>query len=468
MPYVLGGYLNICNAGNKNHRMPSNITIVDDEAITLKRLRRLLESQGHRVAAFSNPSRAIKHLENDPCDLVISDVRMPGMSGFELMTKIRSRFPGIEFILMTGYASLDDAVKATKEGAFHYLAKPFTPDQLRERVTKALEQHRLKQASHHSDCSPTGRELPLLIGNSAPMRLVKEMVQQVAPTECNVLITGDSGTGKELVARMIHGLSPRVGGPFVAFNCASLTESLIANELFGHEKGAYTGAEDSRPGLLEIANGGTLFMDEIGDMPHVMQAKLLRALQEKEVIRVGGTRPIPLDVRILSATSKDLKSAVDNGAMRSDFFFRINVFNIHLPPLREHREDIPLLAYHIIHCLQEQGSMRIDAISERALSLLTHYAFPGNVRELENILERAVAVCREKIIRASDLPPDLVELELQDYKRPEGKLMTLEELEQDYIAHVLRQTGGFRRQTADILGIDRASLWRKMKKFGLE
>jgi len=448
--------------------MPSNITIVDDEAITLKRLRRILESQGHRVAAFSGPRRALKHLEKYPCDLVISDVKMPGMSGFELMTKVRNHFPGIEFILITGYASLDDAVKATKEGAFYYLSKPFTPDQLRERVAQALEQHRLKQAPRRSDDSPKDGSLPLLIGDSAPMRLVKEMVQQVAPTECNVLITGDSGTGKELVARLLHDLSPRAEGPFVAFNCASLTESLIANELFGHEKGAYTGAEDSRPGLLEIAHGGTLFMDEIGDMPHVMQAKLLRVLQEKEVIRVGGTRPIPLDVRILSATSKDLKSAMDNGAMRSDFFFRINVFNIHIPPLRERREDIPLLAYHFLHGLQDQGRMRIEAISERALTLLTNYAFPGNVRELENILERAVAVCRENIIRASDLPPDLVELELQDYKRPEGNLMTLAELEQDYIAHVLKQTGGFRRQTADILGIDRASLWRKMKKFGLE
>ena len=448
--------------------MLSYITIIDDEAVTLKRLRRILESLGHRVAAFSSPRRALKHLENNACDLVISDVKMPGMSGFDLLTQVRNRFPGVEFILITGYASLDDAVRAAKEGAFHYLAKPFTPDQLRERVAQALEQCRLRKAARPSDLASDDNRTPLMIGDSPQMRLVQEMVHQVAPTACNVLITGDSGTGKELVARMLHGLSPRASGPFVAFNCASLTESLIANELFGHEKGAYTGADNSRPGLLEIANGGTLFMDEIGDMPHVMQAKLLRVLQEKEVIRVGGTHPVPLDVRILSATSKDLKAAVDNGAMRRDFFFRINVFNIHLPPLRDRREDIPLLAYHILHQRQEQGRMGIEAISEQALSLLTNYAFPGNVRELENILERAVAVCRERIIRASDLPPDLVELELQDYQRPEGNLMTLEELEQDYIAHVLKQTGGFRRQTADILGIDRASLWRKMKKFGLE
>jgi DNA-binding NtrC family response regulator len=448
--------------------MLSNIIIIDDETIALKRLRRILENQGYRVAAFSSPRRALKHLEDHPCELVISDVKMPGMNGFDLMTKVRGRFPKIEFILITGYASLDDAVQATKEGAFHYLAKPFTPDQLRERVAQALVQCQLKETARSSEFDRPKRNLPLLIGESPQIRHVKELVQQVAPAECNVLITGESGTGKELVARLLHGLSMRTDGPFVAFNCASLTESLIANELFGHEKGAYTGAESSRRGLLEMADGGTLFMDEIGDMPHVMQVKLLRVLQEKEVIRVGGTQPISLDVRIVSATAKDLKAAVGSGAMRNDFFFRINVFNIHLPPLREHCDDIPLLAYHILHRIQGEKNIRINAISQQALSLLMHYTFPGNVRELENILERAVAVCREEVIRASDLPPDLVEFELQDYKRPEGKLLTLEELEQDYIAHVLKQTDGVRHRTADILGIDRASLWRKMKKFGLE
>jgi len=448
--------------------MPTTIVIIDDELLALKRLRSILEKQGYRVAAFTSPLRALKYLEEGPCDLVISDVKMPGMSGFDLMTRVHNQYPQVEFILVTGYASIDDAVQATKEGAFHYLAKPFTPDQLRERVAEALDQCRLKGACRSSSNAKPAGSPPLMVGESAQIRHVMELVNQIAPADCNVLVTGDSGTGKELVARSVHAMSPRAAGPFVAFNCGSLTETLIANELFGHEKGAYTGADVSRAGLLENANGGTLFMDEIGEIPHAMQVKLLRVLQEKEVIRVGGTRPIPLDVRIVSATAKDLKAAVDSGAMRSDFFFRINVFNIHLPPLRERKEDIPLLAYHMLSRIQGKARRRIAAISQQALDQLTNYAFPGNVRELENILERAVAVSRDEIIRTADLPPDLLEFELHDYKRPEGQLMTLEELEQDYIVHVLKQTDGVRSRAAEILGIDRASLWRKMKKFGLE
>jgi DNA-binding NtrC family response regulator len=448
--------------------MPFKITIIDDEAVALKRLRRILEKEGYRVAAFSSPRRALDHLEKSVCDLVISDVKMPGMSGFDFMTRVRGRFADIEFILITGYANLDDAVRATKEGAFYYLAKPFTPDQLRERVAQALAQCRLKEGVSPPDPERADNDLPLMIGDSPQIRHLKATVRQVAPTNCHVLITGESGTGKELIARLLHGQSLRADGPFVAFNCAALTESLIANELFGHEKGAFTGAESSRAGLLEMAHGGTLFMDEIGDMPPTMQVKLLRVLQEKEVLRVGGTHPIPLDVRVVSATAQDLQAAVDEGTMRSDFFFRINVFNIHMPPLREHQDDIPLLAYHVLHRVRGEGKAPVRAVSQEAMALLTNYPFPGNVRELENILERAAAICRDNVIHASDLPPDLVELELRDYKRPEGKLMTLEELEQDYITHVLEQTGGYRRRTAEILGIDRASLWRKMKKYGID
>jgi DNA-binding NtrC family response regulator len=446
--------------------MACNVVIIEDEPLALKQLRRILEKEGCRVAAFASPQRALKHLENAPCDLVVSDIQMPSMNGMELMAKVRARFPEIECILITGYATLDGAVEATKEGAFHYLAKPFTPDQLRARVAQALAQSRVKAEARTAAGAVHG-PLPVIIGRSVKIRQVEALVRQIAPAECSVLITGASGTGKELVARSVHALSRRAAGPFMAFNCGALTETLIANELFGHEKGAYTGAEASRPGLLEMANGGTLFLDEIGEMPHVMQVKLLRVLQEKELIRVGGTRPIALDVRILSATAKDLKAAVESGALRDDFYFRINVFNIHLPPLCERREDIPLLVYHVLHRIQGRGAKAITAVSEKAMALLQHYSFPGNVRELENILQRAVAVCQGDVIRVADLPPDLTELDLQTYKRPEGHLLTLDQLEQDYIRHVLTLTDGVRTRAAEILGIDRASLWRKLKKYGL-
>jgi len=448
--------------------MTHSIVLIDDEPITLKRLRRILEKEGHHIATFSSPQRAFRHLEQATCDLVVSDIQMPGMSGLDLMTKVRSRMPDIEFILITGYASFDGAIEATKEGAFHYLAKPFTPEQLRQRVAQALSRADTKAVAKMATGTSSQPILPVIIGKSHKIRQVDALVRQVAPSDINVLIAGESGTGKELVARSVHALSQRTRGPFVAFNCGALTETLIDNELFGHEQGAYTGAEKSSPGLLEMANGGTLFLDEIGEIPHAMQIKLLRVLQEKELIRVGGRTPIPLDVRFVSATSKDLKAAVADGSIRSDFFFRINVFNIQIPALNERREDIPLLAYHILNRIQQRGAKKVSAISHRSMALLTNYAFPGNVRELENLLERAVAVTQDEIIRVSDLPPDLAELELQEYKRPERQMMTLEELEQDYIAHVLKLTDGARTRTAEMLGIDRASLWRKIKKYGLE
>ncbi|MEW6077459.1 MAG: sigma-54 dependent transcriptional regulator [Thermodesulfobacteriota bacterium] len=448
--------------------MTPSLVIIDDEPITLKQLRRILEKEGYAVSAFSNPQRAIEHIETSSCDLVISDVRMPTMSGLELMTRIKARFPAVEVILITGFASLDGAVEATREGAFHYLEKPFTPDRVRERVKAALQVCRSRQAATAGDSPARGKSrMPVIIGESARIREVVSIIQQIGPTDCNVMITGDSGSGKELVARSIHAASRRADGPFLAFNCGALNESLLENELFGHEKGAFTGAESRGIGLLEAASGGTLLLDEIGEMPHTMQIKLLRVLQEGELLRVGGSKPVSVDVRIVSATAVDIKAAVDAGTFRKDLYFRINIVNIKLPGLAERREDIPLLAYHILSRLNRRGNRNVGAISEKTLELLRGYAFPGNVRELENILERAVAVCQGNVIRECDLPPDLVTFKLQTYNPPEEQLMTLAELEQDYISHLLKITGGARARTAEILGIDRASLWRKMKKYDL-
>ncbi len=447
-------------------KMTSKIVIIDDEPIALKRLRRILEKEGHPVAAFTNPQRALEQIEKEPCALVISDVCMPGMNGLDLMTRVKGRFPNTETILITGYASIDGAVEATREGAFHYLQKPFTPDQLRQVVDRALAQRRIKdKIAPLSD--PVRSGAPVIIGESPKIREVVSVIDQIAPTDCHVLITGDSGTGKELAARALHEGSPRARGPFVAFNCGALNENLLDNELFGHEKGAYTGADACSAGLLETASGGTIFLDEIGEMPQAMQVKLLRVLQENELIRVGGRTPVPIDVRVVSATAKDLRMEVNAGAFRKDLFFRINVVNIRLPGLHERAEDIALLSYHILNHLNRRTGRKVNAISARAMSLLKGYTFPGNVRELENILERAVAVSHGDVIRVCDLPPDLIELDLQEYRRPESKMMTLEELEQDYIAHLLRITGGVRTKTAELLGIDRASLWRKMKKYDL-
>ncbi|SLM29370.1 Transcriptional regulatory protein ZraR [Desulfamplus magnetovallimortis] len=468
--------------------MKHKIMLVDDETVTLKRLRRLLEKNGYQVSSYKSPSGALEQMESTHYDLLVTDVKMPEMNGMELMVTVKSRFPETEVILMTGYASIDSAIEATREGAFHYLAKPFTPEQFMARVEQALDRHRLwknalnagnetgkkssstennNDACIHQTMQETARP-PVIIGKNIKIRQIQTLIHQIAPTDCNVLITGDSGTGKELVARSIHALSNRSSQPFVAVNCGAFNETLLDSELFGHEKGAFTGAVKSRAGLLEAADKGTIFLDEIGEMPHSMQVKCLRVLQENEILRVGGTKAIPVDIRVISATAKDLKAEVEAGAFRKDMYYRINVVNIKIPPLNQRAEDIPLLACHIIDSFHRKGLKRVTGISSRAMSLLAGYAFPGNVRELENILERAAAITSSSEIRACDLPQDIAELELHSFQLPEDYMMTLEELERDYIAHLLKITNNAKTKTAEILGIDRASLWRKIKKFDLE
>jgi len=449
--------------------MMPRIMVVDDDSLTLKRLRRILENKGYFVSSYTNPLGALKQMGIHPYELVITDVKMPGMDGMDLLINVKTHFYTTEVILMTGYASIDNAIEATQEGAFYYLEKPFTPEQLLETVKKALDRQQVyKEFKRINREKKKESDLPVIIGKSPKIREIETLIHQIAPTDCNVLITGDSGTGKELVARSIHALSHRVNGPFVPANCGAFNETLLDNELFGHEKGAFTGAVNNKAGLLEVADKGTIFLDEIGEMPHSMQVKLLRVFQEKELMHVGGNRAIPVDLRVVSATSKDLKEEVAAGLFRKDMYYRINVVNIKLPCLKERPEDIPLLAYHIIQKLNQNTDRTINFISSRAMTLLTHYAFPGNVRELENILERAAAICQGHEIRACNLPPDLTELELHAYQPPDNLGMTLAELEKDYIVHLLKNTHHTKAKTAEILGIDRASLWRKIKKFGLD
>lgn len=452
----------------KKENPTGRIIIVDDEAIVLKNLRRILEKSGYIVSTCINPVKALEYIQNESYDVVISDIKMPYMDGLSFLNRVKSIAPEIEVILITGYASIDGAIKATKHGAYHYLPKPFTPDQIRQKVENALKDKVLQDEGREAKKSISHPVGPVIIGKSPAILRIKEIIHQIAPADCNVLISGESGTGKELAARLIHTASDRRESPFVAFNCAAFNEELIDNELFGHEKDAYTGATSQKTGLLEAANGGTVFLDEIGDMPFSMQIKLLRVIQEREILRVGGTTPIPINVRIIAATAKDLKTAADTGDFRYDLFFRLNVVNIVLPRLSEHREDIPLLAYHILEKCRKKTNKRIRAISEEAMNLINNYAFPGNIRELENILEHAVAMCRSDVIHAHNLPSDLSEIKLYSYQKSRENLLKLEELEQDYITHVLQVTGGAKKVTAEILGIDRTSLWRKMKKYGLE
>jgi DNA-binding NtrC family response regulator len=448
----------------------ADIIVVDDDKIALKNLRRILEKEGHKVSTFNNPLRALKRMEESPCDIIITDLKMPYLDGISLLNKAKLLAPAVEVILITGFASLDSAIKATQEGAFYYLAKPFTPEQLCDQVAKAFSQKLLKDAAADYELKKRkpDQAYPVIIGKSPKIAHVEEMIRQIAPADSNVLITGESGTGKELAARAIHVRSPRAQRAFVAFNCGAFSEELIGNEIFGHEKEAFTGAVSCKQGLLEIANGGTVFLDEIGDMPFSMQIKLLRVIQEREFFRVGGTRSIPLDVRIIAATAKDLKAAVTERVFRQDLYFRLNVINIVMPPLREHRQDIALLAYYMLEKFRCRLKKDIKAISKDAIALLTNYTYPGNVRELENIIERAVAVSQNGIIKTRDLPPDLADLDLYSYERSDSRLLSLEELEQDYIRHILNITGGVRTRAAEILGIDRASLWRKIKKYNLD
>jgi DNA-binding NtrC family response regulator len=440
-----------------------HVIVVDDDEKTLKNIRKILSNGGVVVSSYKNPVRALEEIQKHPYALLITDQRMPHMDGLELLNEAKRISPDIAVILISGYASYDNAVAATKQGAYHYLAKPFAPDRLRRLVEEAISEQALRE-----DAGPKGDRTVEIVGESLGISRVKEAIQRFAPTDCTVLIAGESGTGKELVARSIHASSSRATGPFVACNCGAFSEELIANELFGHEREAYTGAASRRIGLLETASGGTLLLDEISDMPFTMQIKLLRVLQEREIVRVGGTKTIPIDVRIIAATANDLKRAVAENAFRQDLFFRLNVVTVEIPPLRERHEDVLLLAYHFLKRASLKMQKPVQTISPEAARLLTAYAYPGNVRELENIIERAVALCQMSIINERDLPPDLVNLELCSYDRKPHPALTLEEIERDYIRRVLEHTGGSRTKAAEILGIDRTSLWRRMKKFGLD
>ncbi|HNA29299.1 MAG TPA: sigma-54 dependent transcriptional regulator [Thiobacillaceae bacterium] len=447
------------------------LLVVDDEAAALKNLSHLFRKEGYEVVARQSGQAALKELREKEFDVVLTDLRMKGVDGLVVLRQAREAQPDVEVIVITGHATLDSAVGAMKEGAFHYVAKPYRLDEVRQVVKSALDVVRLKRENRDLRRRIEGYQGPVnIITQDLGMRRLLDTARQVAPTDCNILVTGESGTGKELLARYVHMHSARAGQAFVAVNCGALQEELLANELFGHEKGAFTGADRQKRGLIEMADGGTLFLDEIAEMTQAMQVKLLRVLQERELLRVGGTDAVKVDVRFLAATNRDLQENVASGRFRADLYFRLNVVNLALPPLRDRRDDVPLLAFYFLKKFALAMGKPVDDITPEALALLARYDYPGNVRELANLLERGVALARGGLLEAGHLPESLRSLTVRVASPPStpAELSSLEANEAAHIARVLEYTGGNRNQAADILGIDRVSLWRRIKRYGLD
>ena len=435
-----------------------SILVVDDTPNTLELLQRNLSSQGYKVFTAPDVAQAIKVLESAMVDLVITDLKMPKVSGLDLIRHIRENYIDTEVMMITGYASIEGAVKAIKTGAEEYLSKPFTDEELFSAVRRTLDKLHARRVSRDQKVlkAPHG-----LIGESAVMLEVFEAIKKAASTSATVLISGESGTGKELVARAIHYSSSRASAPFVPVNCGGIPEGLLESELFGHVKGAFTGATDSRAGFFQTADCGSIFLDEISETSLPMQVKLLRVLQDKEVYMVGATQPVKVNVRILAATNKNLHSLVEKKAFREDLYFRLNVINIVIPPLRERGDDIVLLANCFVNKFAQEFGRAMPGFSDKALEVLKNYDWPGNVRELENVIQRLLVMTESKIIDVPDLP-SLMRFSAQ---REMGLNRTLAEVEAEYIRNVLASVDGNKTKAAQILGIDRKTLREKLQKF---
>ncbi|HXY55804.1 MAG TPA: sigma-54 dependent transcriptional regulator [Nitrospirota bacterium] len=447
----------------------AKILIIDDERVALRNLEHVMKKEGYDVTATQSGPNALKLLDEQQFDVVLTDLRMEKVDGMQILRKSREFYPDSEVIMITGYATLDSAVETMKHGAFYYIAKPFKLEEVRKVVKEAVHKVKLKTENRNlREQLESYQGRVKIITQDSNMEKTLETSRQIAPTDCNVLITGESGTGKELFARFIHVNSKRAEGPFFALNCGAFSEDLLSNELFGHEKGAFTGANSMKKGLIEMASGGTLFLDEITEMSPSMQVKLLRVIQEREVLRVGGTEPLKVDVRFVAATNRDIHDSMKTGAFRQDLYFRLNVVSLRIPPLSERKDDIPLLSFYFLKKYALLMKKEVTEITEDVIALLMNYDFPGNVRELENIIERGVALTNGATIESGHLPEDLRELSIKTFRKKEGKIPSLEEQEMAYIRWVLNEVGGNKTLAAQILGIDRVSLWRKLKKYGLE
>ena len=451
-------------------RSDFNILVVDDEESMRDSCRQALSGDGNKVEVAEDGAGGLAMLEKEPFDLVILDLKMPGLSGMEVLKKIKERDAEIVVVVITGYATIESAVEAMRRGAYDFIPKPFTPESLRVVVERALEKRRLWLENVLLRAQLEDRYGgDVIIGQSKSMREVEKLIRRVAPTDSTVLISGQTGTGKELAARAVHSQSNRRDKPFIVVDCGGLVESLFESELFGHAKGSFTGATETKHGRFEVADGGTVFLDEVGNISMNIQAKLLRVLQEKEISKVGSSQVIKVDVRIIAATNKDLLKCVKEQTFREDLFYRLSVVPIALPALRDRKEDIPLLANHFLIKYNTKRGKGVTAVSDEAMKVLTEYDWPGNVRELENVIERAVVLTRSGVIEPTDLW--YYELGAGGERAPASdsdEVKSLDEAEREHIIRTLKLFDGQIGRTSEVLGIDRKTLRSKLKKYEVE
>jgi two-component system response regulator HydG len=442
--------------------MGFKILVAEDEEITLKHLLFTLEREGYEAVGVKDGSEALEKISRDHFDLLITDVKMPKMGGIELLGKAKELQPDTDVMIITGFGSVGDAVEAMKKGAYDYITKPFNLDELVIKVKKIAEKKRLKKENTALKAFFGMNKKLSIIARSDSMKEILRLIEGIQDSDCNILLTGETGVGKSLLAKIIHFTSKRQDMPFLSINCATLTEELLASELFGHERGAFTGAVRTKQGLVEIADTGTLFLDEIAEMSPNLQAKLLKVIEEGEFFRVGGTRPIKVDVRFIAATNQKVRSAIEEGRFREDLYYRLNVMEIFIPPLRDRKEDIDPLSEYFLkkHLLSSKG--KVSGFKKESLAILKGYSYPGNVRELENIIERAVILEKGPLIGPESLPQTLKMFQIETIE-PE-RVRTLDELNRDYAEKVLDYVGGNKSRAADLLGISRTSLWRILKE----
>jgi two-component system NtrC family response regulator len=454
--------------------MAHNILVLDDERNYLVVLEALLDEAGYNVTALSDPELALTYLEESEVDVLITDMKMPKLSGNEVLEHVHRNYPHIPVLIMTAFGSIESAVEAMRIGAFDYITKPFSNEELLLSIAKATQladMHRSNRLLRENLEERYG--LHNIIGKSKAMHQVLDMVDKAAPTRSTVLIEGESGTGKELVARAIHFASPRKDAPFVSVNCMALAPGVLESELFGHEKGSFSGAVASRRGRFELSNGGTLFLDEIGELTPELQVKLLRVLQERKFERVGGSAEIEVDIRIVAATNVDLAKAVQDGSFREDLYYRLNVVRIQMPPLRERREDIPLLAAHFLHKYASENEKDLQGFSSEALNYISGYEWPGNVRQLQNVIERCVVLTSGDTIAVDDLPAEVRDEESQ-FKGAVDLLPsrlnlsdTLEKIEAALVRRALARNDFVKVKAAEALGVSKSLLQYKLKKYGI-